>query len=37
MGVTDGVFKALIEDDGVIGGDMVSLNDIEGVILTEAP
>ena len=37
VGVNDGVFKALMVDDGVIGGDMVALNDIEGVTLTEAP
>ena len=37
VGVTDGVFKALIVDEGVIGGDTVALNDIEGVTLAEAP
>ena len=37
VGVTDGVFKALIEDDGVIGGDTVALNDIEDVTLAELP
>ena len=37
VGVTDGVFKALIEDDGVNGGDTVALNDIEDVPLAEPP
>ena len=37
VGVTDGVFKALIVDDGVIGGDTVALNDIEDVTLAEPP
>ncbi len=37
VGVTDGVFKALIVDDGVIGGDTVALNDIEDVPLAEPP
>ena len=37
VGVNDGVFKALIVDNGVIGGDTVALNDIEGVTLAEAP
>ncbi len=37
VGVTDGVFKALTEDDGVIGGDTVALNDIEDVTLAEPP
>ncbi len=35
VGVTDGVFNALIVDDGVIGGDTVALNDIEDVTLAE--
>ncbi len=37
VGVPDGVFKALIVDDGVIGGDTVALNDIEDVTLAEPP
>ena len=37
VGVTDGVFRALVVDEGVIGGDTVALNDIEGVTLAEAP
>ena len=37
VGVTDGVFNALIVDDGVIGGDTVALNDVEGVPLAEPP
>jgi len=37
VGVTDGVFKALNVDDGVIGGDTVALNDIEDVTLAEPP
>ena len=37
VGVTDGVFKALIVDDGVIGGETVALNEIEGVPLAVLP
>ena len=37
VGVTDGVFKALIVDDGVIGGDTVALNEIEGEPLALPP
>ena len=37
VGVTDGVFEALIVDDGVIDGDTVALNDIEDVRLAEPP
>jgi len=37
VGVTDGVFKAVIVDDGVIDGDTVALNDIEDVRLAEPP
>ena len=37
VGVTDGVFKALIVDDGVIGGETVALNEIEGVPLALPP
>ena len=37
VGVTDGEVKALIVDEGVIGGDTAALSDIEGVTLTEAP
>jgi hypothetical protein len=36
VGVTDGVFKALIVEDGVIGGEIVALNDIEDVPLAES-
>ena len=37
VGVTDGVFKALIVDDGVIDGDTVALKEMEGVPLAEPP
>ena len=37
VGVTDGVFKAVIVDDGVIDGDTVALKDIEDVPLAEPP
>jgi hypothetical protein len=37
VGVTDGVFKALIVDDGVIGGDTVALDEMEGVLLALPP
>ena len=37
VGVTDGVFKALFVDDGVIDGDTVALKDIEDVPLAEPP
>ena len=37
VGVIDGVFKALIVDDGVNGGDTVALNDMEGVPLAVLP
>ena len=36
MGVTDGVFKALIVEDGVISGEIVALIEIEGVPLAES-
>lgn len=35
VGDTEGVFKELIVDDGVIGGDAVALNDFEGVPLAD--
>ncbi len=37
VGVTDGVFKALIVDNGVIGGEIVALTEIEGVPLAVLP
>ena len=37
VGVTDCVFEALTVDEGVIGGDTVALNDIEGEPLAEPP
>ena len=37
VGVTDGVFKAVIVDDGDTVGDWLALNDIEDVPLTEPP
>ena len=37
VGVTDGVFKALVVDDGVIDGDTVALNEIEGEPLALPP
>ncbi len=37
VGVTDGVFKALIVDEGVIGGDTVTLKEMEGVPLAVLP
>ena len=37
VGVTDCVFKALIVEDGVIGGDTVALNEMEGVPLAVSP
>jgi hypothetical protein len=37
VGVTDGVFNALIVDDGDIVGDTVALNEIEGVPLAVLP
>ena len=37
VGVIEGVFKALTVDNGVIGGDTVALNDVEGVPLAEPP
>jgi hypothetical protein len=37
VGVTDGVFNALIVDDGVISGETVALNDMEGVPLAVSP
>ena len=37
VAVTDGVFKALFVDEGVIGGDTVALNEMEGVPLAEPP
>ncbi len=37
VGVIDGVFKALIVDEGVIGGETVALNEIEGVPLEDPP
>ena len=37
VGVTDGVFRALIVDDGVIDGDTVALKEMEDVPLAEPP
>jgi hypothetical protein len=37
VGVTDGVFKALFVDDGVIDGDTVALKEMEDVPLAEPP
>ena len=37
VAVTDGVFKALFVDEGVIGGDTVALNEMEGVPLAVSP
>ena len=37
VGVTDGVCKALIVDDGVIGEETVALTDIDGELLAVPP